>query len=350
MTRTLACVSLCAAIAALPLLAADSANGRRRFDPTTYSRDQQARLRAGGAVVALEDVPRPDMGLVAATRTTITADRFVRWARSMLHLYGNVYVLAGARLSHPPRAGDFQNVSLSASEIDALRKCQPNDCKMKLASAEMTRIRAAIQAAGPNWRPVALGSFREVLLARAIAYIASGHKGLLPTDDHRKPVHAAAELTRLLATPTRPAAGFSDVNDFFLRSYEPTEPVETSLYWMKNAASGKEVLSLTHVAIFRPAGSEDVVVAEVQIYASHYFDASIAYFVLAGTPPERFLSYHRRTRVDLMGGAFGAIVRSIVERRARNEAPELLTVLRKRLEAGEPPADPPVSARAGDVR
>jgi hypothetical protein len=54
----------------------------------------------------------------------------------------------------------------------------------------------------------------------------------------------------------------------------------------------------------------------------------------------RYLVYVRRSRADVLGGAFGGIVRRMVERRVRGEAPSVLDGLRNRLESGEPRALP----------
>ena len=51
----------------------------------------------------------------------------------------------------------------------------------------------------------------------------------------------------------------------------------------------------------------------------------------------RYLVYLNRSRVDLLDGLFGGLVRRVAERRLRNEAGQVVDALRRRLAAGEPP-------------
>ena len=52
----------------------------------------------------------------------------------------------------------------------------------------------------------------------------------------------------------------------------------------------------------------------------------------------RYLLYTRHSRVDVFRGALAGMVRRIVEKRIRSDAPEVLAGLRRRLESGDPPS------------
>ena len=79
------------------------------------------------------------------------------------------------------------------------------------------------------------------------------------------------------------------------------------------------------------------VVAAKQVFATHYLTASLSLSLISGreTGP-RYFVYIRLSRADVFHGAFGGLVRRIVQRRVRSEAPAILDALRRRLESGDP--------------
>ena len=332
----LVCLLAATMVAREPQTAANalSFNPAQVFEP-----GHQARLRKGEAVVVLPDLPRPDIAMVTAVRTDLTAERLVAWSRQAHLMYTSALAPMGGRISNPPRIEDFKTLTLSSGDLHAMRDCEPGDCRIKLSGAEMQQLRRAIDSAGKNWRTAALEAYKEVLVGRAAAYLAHGQAGLPPNEDHRRPVTPGAEFAKLLANPERATAAPLGLDEYVRQFPVHRDGVESMLFWWKSAASGaREVVTLTHIAVVRLPGSNDVVVAEALVYANHYIDASIAYFVLTGTPPDRHLAYFRRTRVDALRGAFGPIVGLILERRVRGEAPTIMSDLRKKLENGPPPA------------
>ena len=316
-----------------------AANGVSFNPAEVFEPQHQARLRKGEAVVVLPDLPRPDVAMVVAVRTDLSAERMIAWSRQAHLMYTSALAPVGGRISNPPRIEDFKTLTLSSGDLQAMRECEPGDCRVKLSRHEMQQLRRAIESAGKNWRPAALEAYRGVLVARATAYLAQGQAGLPPNEDHRRPVTPSAEFAQLLATPQRATVAPLALDEYARRFPVPRDDVESMLFWWKSAASGaREVVTLAHIVVARQPGSNDVVVAEALVYANHYLDASIAYFVLTGTPPDRHLAYFRRTRVDALRGAFGPIVRLILERRVRGEAPAIMSALRHKLEGGDPPS------------
>ena len=102
----------------------------------------------------------------------------------------------------------------------------------------------------------------------------------------------------------------------------------------------KPVISATQVTIVRPDRGRlpEVVVASKQIFATHYMDASLSITALVKDgESQRYLTYVNRSDIDVVNGFFGGLVRSILQRRVRNEAPGILIGLRERLESGDPP-------------
>ena len=115
--------------------------------------------------------------------------------------------------------------------------------------------------------------------------------------------------------------------------------VQSFLYWSKEKFGFKPVISITHVAIYVPAGPSRTaaLMASRQIYASHYFDASLSLTALVpapGTSPAAYLIYLNRTRAPIPGGVFANFARPIIRTRTRGGLERQLQMTKDRLEAG----------------
>jgi uncharacterized protein with PIN domain len=75
------------------------------------------------------------------------------------------------------------------------------------------------------------------------------------------------------------------------------------------------------------------------VFATHYIDASLSVTAIVGdrSTAQRYMAYLNRSDVDVLGGFWGGMVRRVLERRLRSEAPAILQTLRRRLESGDPP-------------
>jgi len=94
-------------------------------------------------------------------------------------------------------------------------------------------------------------------------------------------------------------------------------------------------VSLTHVIIFRKSKSE-ILIASKQIYANHYFDASLGLTHLAdgGSPgSETYLAYLNRSRADGLQGGFSKVKRSLLTGELREGMARNLRQTKQRLDA-----------------
>jgi hypothetical protein len=102
------------------------------------------------------------------------------------------------------------------------------------------------------------------------------------------------------------------------------------VYWSKELVRSRPVVSITHVAI--AAATDDGPVAYAvgskQIYAMHYYDASLGLTLLVpdrtSTTPATYVVYVNRSRIDLFDGFFGGVARKIVAGKARGIVAEQL--------------------------
>src|SRR5688572_7849830 len=109
--------------------------------------------------------------------------------------------------------------------------------------------------------------------------------------------------------------------------------VETFLYWSKEYyGAGKPMILLTEVAIYQPS-ADAVIVAGKQLFSNRYMNGAMWLMAITtDAAGAHYLMYLNRTTVDLLGGLFGGIKRSMLEGQLSNEMPEIIARLRERLE------------------
>lgn len=112
------------------------------------------------------------------------------------------------------------------------------------------------------------------------------------------------------------------------------------------SGGSEPIIAITHVSLFpvveygsaegrvTEQGTGGLTIAFKQVYATHYLTASLSLTSItpAGDGSPRYLVYARRSRADVLGGVFGGIIRKLIERRIRSEAPAALDRLRRKLE------------------
>ena len=314
-------------------------------DPFEFFRPQvnvtaseRSRLDRGETIVRSAGAVDGQVAIFSATKTSVSGDRLVRWVHRVDLMKRGKYVPAVVRFSDPPRLSDVDKAELDADDLDALRRCRPGDCGLKLSEPEIAQLAPLARARRSDGAAVQQ-AFRAALFARTQQYLATGFTGTLPYRDQDEPVDLAAEFSGLLAQAGFLPQRLPQLTNFLVRYPTAPEPAaESFLYWSKEILGRKPVISITHVTLMRPEGGPDAVVLSRQVYATHYVSGSLAITAIVGgrDAGTHYLAYLNRSRVDVLDGFFGGLVRRIVERRLRDEAGTVVDALRKRIEGGEP--------------
>ena len=202
----------------------------------------------------------------------------------------------------------------------------------------MTTLQAAARGAGKTWRPAVQTAFRDVVLARVQAYIASGVTA--PYDDKSPPIAPSARFAVILDHLPFLAAHAPGIAAR-LAEAPAAGTGERFFYWSKERIARKAVVNVTEVQFF-PADAPDgpaLVVTARNIFATHYINGSLGVTALVDGVPggPNYLIYVNRSSVDTPGGLFSGVVRWFAERRLKGNAGDVLRTLRTRLESGAPP-------------
>lgn len=276
---------------------------------------------------------------VGAVRIGVSREFLTERVRDIAAFKRSEYVLEIGTFSVPPHVDDLARLTVPAEDVDAIRQCKPNDCKLKLTAEMLDRFRREVDWAQSNARGHAATLFKQLLVERAADYLTGGTQTLGTYVDKAGSTAMADGLADLLSA----SPYLMDYAPELRRYYDEfphaeLREAESFLYWSKESYAFKPVIWLTHVTIFTKTYGDTrmAFVASRGLYTSHYFDGSLALTMAMEardtTRPAVYVVYINRSRVDALTGAFTALRRWMAVRRVRDGMEVTLDALRKRLE------------------
>ena len=302
-----------------------------------FSANDLARA-AGGTAVARSLVADPDeVAIAGAVFMAVSRPFFVERFRDIAAFKRAPAVLSIGRFSSPPSAADMRAFMLDDGDVSTLRRCKPGDCDMRLDGAGMARVQAALKGSGGVGG--ATEALREHLAAYAADYMARGDAAVMEYHDDSRPRRISTDLGPILRRSPyldhELSAIRGDIAAFAGISKSTNDHM---LYWSVEKIASTAVISLTHVIMSAPEPGLTAI-ATRQIYASHFFHASLGLTLVAdatGTGgPGVTVIYVNRSRVDAFSGLLGPVKRAAVRSRGRTTTERLLSGLRSRLEGAK---------------
>src|SRR5262245_7510584 len=295
-----------------------------------------------GAVIAriMPGSSASEVMVVAAVKIRASRAQTVSYYGQMISYVDGKVTTAFGRFSNPPSLSDVTDLSVDASEVAHLKSCKPGDCDLRIGGTALEAIRSSVDWNAPNTEALVNARIREAVIRYADAYTKSGDEALVTYNDRLQPVSLKREWLGILAAspyfqqyaaslrdhlvdyPRRPVAGARDI-----------------LYWVNEKYTGlKPVVTVVHAVIYQdPTKSDRTVVAQKQLYASHYYDGSLAIAsataALDGSVPVTYLVYANRSRGDLLKGGFGGLKRKVAGDQAKNAAEQTLGTIKTVLES-----------------
>jgi hypothetical protein len=289
----------------------------------------RVRLDRGELVSRVLPAHQGQVAVFAATRISVDSEALIAAATDIADLRKSSFVTAIQRFSDPPQLADLDGLTLDQHHRDVLAACEVGRCSFKLAAIEIEAIKRGRYGDVSGERITA--ALRSVMLERVRAYRAAGLAALPPIANRARPWYlhdvlaaAQAESPRLLRDGPLSS---------WIRDGSAVDAIDSFFYWSKEQfGTGKPVILITHVALYRPAAGAAVVVGK-QIFGSRYTNGALSMTAITTAPSgDRYLVYLNRTRVDLLGGWYGGLRRSMLESRLAGGVPELIGRLCGRLE------------------
>jgi hypothetical protein len=329
----LAAAALCAGAPAVGVPPVDSVGFLQTY--ARFTNDDVARIARGETATRALDSDAAELAICAAIDVAVPPAFYLARFRDIEAFKTSELVLQVHRFGSPPSPADIATLKITEGDVDDLRRCRTGDCALKLDVAGIERIRS-IQTPGGEGASRIADAYRQHLVAYAARYLAHGDSALLEYRDSGRTDRIAEELRLIVQhspylTRETPLVGAA-VSPF--SGVLPTG-VDGFLYWSSERVGPRAVVTITHALIGARPGAP-IAIATKQIYASHYFTASLGLTLLAdlSTPstPRTRVIYINRSRLDAFSGVIGSVKRAIARSRARKGADHTLRALKARLE------------------
>jgi len=308
--------------------------------PPFTDADATALLSGQVIVHANASAERLEAGAIAAVRIRTPKDRAVDYFRQLISYEDGEVTLGFGTFGRPPRDADAARLTLDRDDVGDLRGCRPGRCAVRIGAAGAAAIASAIDFRAPDAAARASAWARERLASYAAAYLERGDAALVVYDDRSEPVDLRTEWRGIVESSPALAQYAPALQRYLVDFPKATLPGATDeIYWDKqHYTSLKPVIGVTHMVTWRdPARPDRALVAQKQIYASHYFDGSLAVTLLLQdpkdvNPPFTYVVYFNRSRGDLLKGGFGGLKRRVAEEAATKSAQDTLGAMKRALE------------------
>ena len=285
----------------------------------------------------LDTQEKREVAVVGVARLKATAACFVTKFQDIENFKKNPAVLRIRKFVQPVDPQNLEGFSLEAGDLTDLRVCHVGSCNVKLSAGAMQRLAREVEWSQPGHDDRAEAVFREEMLSYIGAYLQQGNSALIEYRDKNKPVRLAEEFRAVLDARPGLAAFVPEFHEY-LAQYpnEMLADVSEFFYWSTESFGLKPVASVTHVFIYAQPGR--TVIATKQIYASHYFDASLGLTAALDDGAEApgssmYLVYWNRSRIDLLRGFWGGLRRAFLRGRLREGMRKNLVEVVRKLES-----------------
>ena len=321
--------------------APEAADPARTFLTTAFrvSAAEIKRLDSGEVVSRTLDVKNGrEVATLGIVRIKTSPLRYVEGLADIATFKRAEGVLQIAQFSSPPRLEDIGALKLDDDELNRLRQCRVEDCKLRLSAEDVARVQREVDWRAPDARERATLLVRQALVDYVNRYRQKGAAATLEYAGHVPRLNVGREFASLLDADTFTANYAPRLRRHLLDYPSPgAEKITDFIYWSKELVRGRPVVSITHVATAAAIDDSPVAYAigSKQIYAMHYYDASLGLTLLvpdltAGSPAT-YVIYLNRSRIDLFDGLFGGVARKIVAGKARTLVAEQLQRLQRTL-------------------
>jgi hypothetical protein len=254
-------------------------------------------------------------------------------------LEDKVYLAVQAfnEVGSPPKLSDFDRLSFSRKDIDAIQKCKPNDCDLQVF--DVTAFQKQINWNAPDKYDQVNKLFRQRIYDGVTKYISGGLKAFGSYTDRDKPFNLYQNMQSMLDTsyylPKDKSGGiYQHVLDY------PEGPLPDALdffYWENIDFGQGPTVRVNRVSMFpKGVGVIKYVVTNEQLYASRYIRIALQVFYCVPDTqnpgkPGFYLIEMNDSRMPDYGGIKLSIVRKIATEKGVESTRDILSLYNKRL-------------------
>jgi hypothetical protein len=298
------------------------------YQNAAFDEADLAELRRGEPLVTrLKPNHKQEVAVYGLVRVQAPAEVFLQSFRDTIATKSNPAILEIGRFGKVPALDDLKTLTMERRDIEDLKKCVVGKCELKLSARMIEQFQKAVDWQSSEHASQATQLYQQMLLDYVRDYLERGEGALIEYTDKSKTISLLEGQRALLASV--PAFANNSSQNGWL-------PIEDTIVWSKIKFGLKPVLAINHIVILkseREVGPQ-VLVLSKQIYANHYFDASVALTGFAKNPEgEHYLFYENHSLADGLHGLFGGIKRRLIEREAVDGLKGVLLHTRMKLDA-----------------
>jgi len=308
-----------------------------------FQPDDLRELDAGKVVVkAIPTKDKQVVSVVGAVRlndiSAVSMDAF----RASLTQRNNKEMKASGKFRLPPTIDDLNDLELEEKDYKVLKKCSIGDCDMNMSAEMIRKFSSEVDWNADDHKERASALFREMLLRYVNNYAVSGDSQL-GLYANRKEVVDLSDAHRSLVTNSIFLNDISPEIYQYFAEYPKKQLAAASsdMLWSTVDFGLKPAITLTHTVAFDGTqnGQRRFIVANKQIYASRYLDASLSFTILVGNGTKEtggYLIFADRSQSDALDGMLSGLARGVVEKEAIEKVKLMLQNAELRLiEAGK---------------
>lgn len=187
------------------------------------------------------------------------------------------YVALGV-LSNPPKLSDFRGFSFDTEDIRAIHDCKPENCLIQLPASAIQDFQRLIDWSAADAEDQVNRVVQSTALERIVAYQREGNKALGAYNDKRNPTDVAGQFKYMLQYSKAFPRYLPEFYEYLL-TYPDRKPsnVEDTFYWAKVKFGLKPTLRVVQVSVMSGNAGDQIayVIAEKQLYSSHYFETAL---------------------------------------------------------------------------
>jgi len=284
----------------------------------------------------LEATHRREVATLGIVRINTSPSRYVERLTDIAAFKRTDDILQIGTFSKVPQPADLATLRIEDGDLKRLRECRIEDCELQLSADGIERVRREV-----DWRAADASRTAGTLVRRILAdyvarYVQSGSAAAMEYADTAPRVNVGREFSSMTEADAITGTYAPRLRRHLLDyPASPAEKMVDFVYWSKELVRSRPVISITHVAIAAAADDSPVAFAigSKQIYAMHYYDASLGLTLLIPDPgaasPATYVVYLNRSRIDLFDGLFGGVARRLVASRAKGLVAEQLQRLQR---------------------
>ena len=308
-----------------------------------FSEEELSTIKQGKLITKLIDADTKDeVSYLSITRIDIPKAFFLKHYGKDINPIETFSVLEMGRFGNPPKLTEIQALKLDPKDIQALKDCKVGKCDMKISSKMMERFRKEIDWSQPDYDERANNLFQQILFAYIQGYLSGGNAALIEYDDQRQPIRLSEEFNDILEEFPY-IFKYSPEFYKYLETFPDGKPsgVTNYIYWAKeDIGANYNVVSLNHIILLIPDDPTlSPTIVSKQIYADHYFEASLRLTEAVENPetatPSMYLVHLNRSRIDalLRNGFLTGTIRRRIQGGLINSMNQRMKAIKEKLEA-----------------